>query len=191
MNKKSIIIILAAAVIIIAGTGVYFLTQREAADGDIKISGNSYIGVDFTITPPDGWVQTRILSALVSYQNPKESYPPGSAADKVHFQSYIAVSFDNTNGQTLDQIEKLVEQQIKSVVPSISFISVADGFIDGQPAKFIEADLFMQDINFKVMMAIVLKGDKYFTISNNTTLEKWPGYHELFYAVANSFKFKY
>lgn len=191
MTKKYIIIILAAAVIIIAGASVYFFIQREDAGSDIKISENSYIGDDFTIAPPNGWIQTRILSTLVSYQNPQESYLPGSAADKIHFQSYIAVSFDNANGQTLDQIEKLVEQQIKSVAPSISFISVIDGFIDGQPAKFTEADLFMQDINFKVMMAIVLKGDKYFTISNNTTLEKWPGYRELFYAVANSFKFKY
>lgn len=189
MNKKYIIIL--AAVIIIVGVGVYFFAQKKGGDDDIKISGNSYIGDDFTITPPVGWIQTQIPGTLVSYQNPKENHSPGSAADKIHFQSYIAVSFDNVSGQTLNQFEKLIEQQIKSITPSISFTSVVDGLIDGQLAKFIEADLFMQDINFKVMIVLILKGDKCFTISNNTTLEKWSEYRELFYSVANSFKFKY
>ena len=77
-----------------------------------------------------------------------------------------------------------------SVAPSVSFVSEKDGQIDGQPAKFIEAKLNQQNIEFRVLMALVFKGDKYFIISSNTTSEEWPKYQDVFYSVANSFKFK-
>lgn len=207
---KKIIIIVIGAIIIIAGLAVYFFGQGKnvekplvekktdqasqtnnspASSAPVK-SDHPYVGDDFTIIPPAGWIQINMPSTLVSYQNSKETHPKGSAAEKINFKSYIAVSFDNAGGQTLDGVTELIKRQTKAVAPTISFASVTNGAIDGQPAKFMEADVSMQNVDFKVMIAVALKGNKYFTISSNTTAEKWPGYRGLFYEISDSFKFK-
>jgi len=198
-------IVIAAVVIVILAVGVgigYWLSYeaKAPADGQPMIdqkgaqgsqSDASFIGDDFTLIPPAGWIRTQIPSTLVSYQNSRETQPKGSAAEKINFKSYLAVSFDSTNGQSLVQIAELVKNQTKGVAPAISFASAIDGTIGGQPAKFMEADLLMQDVNFKVAIAVAMKGDKYFIISFNTTAEKWPEYRDIFYNALNSFKFKY
>lgn len=155
-----------------------------------KESSGPYVGDDFTIVAPSKWIQTHMPSTLVSFQNSKETQPEGSAAAKINFKSYIAVSFDNAQGKTLDEVAKLVKQQTQSVVPSISFDSETNGTIDSQSAKLIEASLNQQNVDFKVLLAIVMKDNKYFTISANTTAQKWTEYRDVFYNTANSFKFK-
>lgn len=196
-SKILIVAVITGVLIIGAGVG-YWLGRGAGTEGGEQQKANKdpqfdvpYIGGDFTIIPPAGWIQTQIPSTLVSYQNSKETQPKGSAAEKIKFKSYLAVSFDNVNSKTLNEIVEIVKRQLEGVAPAISFSSVVDGIIGGQPAKLIEADLFMQDIDFKVIMALAMKGDKYFTISNNTTAEKWPEYRDLFYNTLNSFKFKY
>lgn len=207
--KKSLIVS-GIIIIIAAGFGFYFFTLNKNQNKDVVREKNSrmeaerqpeanklseeihpYVGDDFTIVPPNGWAQTHIPTTLVSFQNNKETHPKGGAAEKINFKSYIAVSFDNTNGKSLDETVELVKQQIKAVAPAIIFNSITEGLIDKEPAKFIEAGLSMQDVDFKIMVAVALKGDKYFTVSNNTTAEKWQEYRDIFYAAANSFKFKY
>lgn len=194
--KKLLTIIIIIIAISGVGLGSYFATTIKQPLVDKKInkpaeSNNAYIGDDFTIISPTGWIQTHLPSTLVSFQNPKEIQPKGSAAEKINFKTYIAVSFDNAQGKTLNQVTELVRQQVVAVVPSISFAPETIGTIDSQPAKFMEAGLTQQNVEFKVMVAVVLKGDTYFTISNNTTAEKWPEYRDLFYNTADSFKFKY
>lgn len=199
-NKTLVYVAILIIVGLIVGFVFYFLKNaknpaRPPIDGSASPAplnfGNPYVGDDFTFLPPTDWVQITLPSTLTAYQNSKEVQPPGSAADKIHFRSYIAVSFDNANGQKLNELVDLVKQQIKSVAPTTSFTSETDGQIDNQPAKFMEADLSMQNVNFKVMVALILKGDKYFTISNNTTADQWPGYRDIFYNTAESLKFKY
>lgn len=155
-----------------------------------KESDDPYVGDDFTIVSPPDWIQTHMQSTLVSFQNPREAQPENSAAAKINFKSYIAVSFDNTQEKTLDETVRLVKQQTRSVVPTISFDSETSGTIDSQPAKFIEASLNQQDVDFKVLLVIIMKDNKYFTISANTTAQKWTEYRDVFYSTANSFKFK-
>jgi len=204
---SKVLIIAIIAVVLAVGAGIGYWLGK----GGAKTSGNEngqqplasqktdqdyqsdapYVGDDFTLIPPVGWIRTQISGVLVAYQNSKETHPKGSAAEKVNFKSYFAVSFDKTNGQTLNEIVELVKNQTKGVAPAISFDSVLDGTIGGQPAKVLEASLLMQNINFKVVIAVAMKGDKYFTISNNTTAEKWPEYQDIFYNVLNSFNFKY
>ena len=178
----------------IAGEEQVDVGQEETQDvdhSDVSVEKNPYVGDDFTFLPPMDWIQVEIPSTLVAYQNVKEIQPQNSAAEKVHFKSYMAVSFDSTNGQTLPEIVDLVKKQIESVALGTSFTLETSGQIDNESAKFIEADMLMQEVNFKVMIAIVLKGDKYFTISSNTTKEKWSEYRDFFYDSAESFEFKY
>jgi len=194
--KKIIITIIVVAVVGV-GLTFYFLNQNKNSNNLSLETANSperttglYVGDDFTIVSPKDWIQTHLPSTLVSFQNPNEKHPEGSAASKINFKSYIAVSFDNTQGKTLEEITELVKQQVQAVAPSVSFGSETDEMIDGQSAKIIEADLNQQNVDFKVLMAVVMKSDKYFTISANTTAQKWTEYSEIFYDTIRSFKFK-
>ena len=202
--KKTILILIILIVVVGAGLTFYFLNQNKNSNSKETVNlpkleemtntpestTDLYVGDDFTIIRPKDWIQTQIQSTLVSFQNPNEKYQEGSAASKINFKSYIAVSFDNTQGKTFEEIAKLVKQQIQAVVPSVSFGSETDEMIDGQPAKIIEADLSQQDVDFKVLMAVIMKDDKYFTVSANTTAQKWTEYNEIFYDTFRSFKFK-
>lgn len=204
--KKIALISIIAIVVVGAGLTFYFLNQNknsnnssletenlpvseETANSPERTTG-LYVGDDFTIVSPRDWIQTHMQSTLVSFQNPNEKHPEGSTASKINFKSYIAVSFDNVQGKTLEEIAESVKQQIQAVVPSVSFGSETDELIDGQPAKIIEANLAQQNVDFKVLMTVIMKDDKYFTISANTTAQKWTEYNETFYDTSRSFKFK-
>jgi len=196
--SKTLIVVIVAGILIIGG-GIGYLVGKNAgseigeqqkANQDSQ-PNNIYVSDDFTIAPPVGWIQTHLPSTLVSYQNSKETQPKGSEAEKINFKSYMAISSYSSNGKTLNEVVDLVKHQVESVAPGISFAPLGEGTIDNQPAKFIEANVSMQNVDFKVMLAVVMKGDKYFTISSNTTVEKWPEYRAIFYSVVDSFKFKY
>ena len=58
------------------------------------------------------------------------------------------------------------------------------------PAKLAVLDLNQQGVNFKVLLAVYLAGDKYYTMSFNTTAEKWPEYEARFYAITRSLETK-
>jgi len=185
--------------IAVVGGGLifYFSNQSKNNDNSSLETANSpeksiglYVGDDFTIVSPKGWVQTHMQSTLVSFQNLAETHPEGSAAAKINFKSYIAVSSDSTQGKAIEEITKLIKQQVQAVAPSVSFSSETDEIIDGQPAQIMEADLNQQNIDFKILMAVIIKGDEYFTISANTTTQKWTEYNEIFYDTIRSFKFK-
>ncbi|MFA5368663.1 MAG: hypothetical protein WC303_01485 [Candidatus Paceibacterota bacterium] len=202
---KKIIIFLAVlmVVVVVIVSAFYFLNlvknqnnsdlqsvEKNFIPTDSLKSSNPYVGDYFTFIPPTGWIQVEMPNTLVAYQNAKEVHPKNSAAEKIHFKSYMAVSFDNINEGKLNEIVDLVKRQVESAVPSISFTSEIERKIDGQSAKVLEADLFMQDVNFKIMLVVILNKDKYFTISDNTTAEKWPEYRESFNNVLESLKFK-
>ena len=206
MRKTLLFAIISIIIIAIIAGFAYFYRQNsqdknlplpaagnDMATGSLEGDGTDnhpYVGEDFTFIPPAGWIQANLPGVLVAYQNMQETQPQGSAADKINFKSYFAMSFDNANGRQIDQIAELVKQQTKSVAPTVSFVSETDGQVDNQPAKFIEADVLMQDVNFKVLLLIILKGDKYYVLSGNTTAEKWPDYRDVFLNVAKSLEFK-
>lgn len=205
-------IIVATIILIIIGSGICFLLKKQNhADNNSKITNigqpissnnsetanntavnaeNPYVGDDFTLIPPEGWVQMNLPSTLVAYRNKKETFEPGSAADKIHFKSYFAVSFDNADGKTIDEITDLVKNQTMAVAPSINFAPISQKTINGLPANMAEVSLTMQNINFKILIAIILANEKYYTISFSTTADKWAEYQTTFYNVANSFKTK-
>lgn len=206
MKKTFLFAIISIIIIAIIAGFAYFYWQNsqdknpplqtagnDTATGSIEGDGTDnhpYVGEDFTFIPPAGWIQANLPGVLVAYQNMQETQPQGSAAEKINFKSYFAMSFDNANGRQIDQIAELVKQQTKSVAPTVSFVSETDGQVDNQPAKFIEADVLMQNVDFKVFLLIILKGDKYYVLSGNTTAEKWPDNQSIFLNVAESLKFK-
>jgi len=200
--KKSLIIII-GIVIIGAGAAVYFATQSEDSNTPANsasqantsaatntVSANKYVGDDFSILQPAGWSQGQIQGTLISFHNTSEVFPEGSAARKINFKSYIAVSFDMVNERSLGEINDLTMDQIKASIPSTEVITSSDETINGQPAKISVFTMSQQEVDYTVFMSVVSKGDKYYAISGNTTTDKWTEYEDLFYQIARSFVFK-
>ncbi|MFH1235858.1 MAG: hypothetical protein V1685_02880, partial [Parcubacteria group bacterium] len=210
MKKPIVIVIIIIVVLIIAG-GAYWFGTRSTTNtnttnqtNQVAVSGNSavntanqnanatlqdsvYIGDDFTVTQPAGWVQVTIPGTLVSFRNTGEQHPEGSAAAKISFQSYIAISFDNTQGKTLDEINQTALDSITSTIASTNIFTTSGETVNGLPAKFSAMELTQQDVDYTVLLTVYNTGEKYYTMSFNTTTEKWLEYKDKFYEIARSF----
>ncbi len=196
--KRGIMSIIVAIVIFGVGFGLFFILRNSESkqSGDDKlaitnsgVSSNTYSNDLFSIRPPSGWEQTAIQGTLAAFRNANETYPDGSAAAQVNFQSYIAVSFDSAKERNLEDIVALTKEQLEEVIPSVAFTSSTSGVIDGQTATFIEMTMTQQEVDYKVLLVVTMKEDKYFSISCNTTQERWAEYRDTFYNVAGSFTF--
>lgn len=193
---------------IIAGFGIYWSTRNSTntktvndanatnVTVDANVNTNAvaadglYVSDDFTVIQPAGWVQGQIPGTLASFQNLKETHAAGSAAAKINFKSYIAVSFDNTNGKTLDQVYQTTVDAVTSSIPSAKTFASSNETVNGLPAKFAAMELDQQDVAYTVLIAVYMAGGKYYVMSFNTTAEKWIEYKDKFYEVARSFKLK-
>ncbi len=208
--KKPNVAILTVVVVVmavIAGFGIYWFTRNStdtktvndanATNATVNANVNAdtaadslYVSDDFSVIQPAGWVQGQIPGTLASFQNLKESHAAGSAAAKINFKSYIAVSFDNTNGKTLDRVYQTTVDGITSSIPSAKTFAASNETVNGLPAKFAAMELNQQDVAYTVLVAVYLADGKYYVVSFNTTTEKWVGYKDKFYEVARSFKLK-
>lgn len=202
-----LLITLVLLVLMIAGGGVYFLTQRQSLEkektGETKTGAptgvatptpmvNFFESDDFKIVVPEGWSTAgQMPGSLVTMMKISEDHSQDPKAQKINFKSYIAVSFDKTQGKTREELLELVKQSLTQMSPETEVKVVEALVIDGQPADFVELSLNQQEVDFKVLVGLIVKGEKYFVISANTTALKYPEYQELFYQTAESFKFKY
>ncbi|MFA6392259.1 MAG: hypothetical protein WCW66_05970 [Patescibacteria group bacterium] len=151
---------------------------------------NIYVHDAFTITPPAGWPESQIPGTLASFFNTLEQHPEGSAAANVNFKSYLAVSFDTaTIGSTLDSVNAKVMQEVETVASSLEEVSVNHQIlINDLPARFTVLDLTMQEVDYRVLIVVVLDQDnqRYYTVTGNTTAEKWGEYEAEFLKSARS-----
>ncbi|HCM67653.1 MAG TPA: hypothetical protein DIS62_01450 [Candidatus Kerfeldbacteria bacterium] len=210
MKKPTIVLIIIVAVLIIGG-GAYWLGTRSNTNTNVTNQPSSntgltvntaiqntnatqtdstYINDDFTVTQPSGWIQVTIPGTLVSFRNVREQHPEGSAAAKISFQSYIAISFDNIQGKTLNDINQTTLDSITSAIGSVNIFAASDETVNDQPAKFSTMEFTQQDVEYTVLLAVYDAGEKYYTMSFNTTTEKWLTYKDKFYEIARSFKLK-
>ena len=210
MTAKPIIWIFGALLIVAVGVIVYLLMRNDATTDDdagqnintaaaenSNAPGNAnsreesaYIGEGFTVTQPAGWTQGKIMGTIASFVKTGETFPQDSAAGKINFQSYIAVSFDNTNGKTLTDVYDLSIDTISKIVSSLNVFATSDETVNGLPAKFSAMEFTQQDVEYTVLVAIMMAGDKYYSMSFNTTTDRWLEYKDMFYDVARSFRLK-
>lgn len=203
--KPAVIVIV---VILVAAAAIYFVTRSSgpkgnpnvnsaAVDSNVNAAVNTntaadslFVGDDFTVAQPAGWIQGQLPGALASFQPRDESHPAGSAAAKINFKSYIAVTFDNTNGRTLDRVYQAAVDGIASSIPSAATFATSDETVNGLPAKFAAMAMNQQNVAYTVLVVVYFANEKYYVISFNTTTEKWLGYKDKFYDIARSFKLK-
>ena len=200
-------IILTAALLLLAavGAGIYYFSmqknsptnpsrqnqnqsQPQTSSLPAKPAENKYEGEDFSMTIPEGWdkSQQSLSGTLLTLYKTGETHTDDPNAQKINFKSYMAISFDRTQGKTKSQILDMVKQSLLQLSPTAKINTLPQETVDNQTADLIEISLAQQDVNFKVLVAVVIKGDKYFTLSANTTEKKWAGYKEGFYKALKS-----
>ncbi len=195
MKKNTIltIIIVVLLLIIIGGGIAIYLNQKqdkgsESTDVTVDTPSEGYQSEDFSIKPPENWERISIPNTLVGFRNTDETFSEGSPENKINFQSYMAVSFDNAQGRTFSEFVDFIKEEVQKMVPSFNSTNQFEKQIDGKRTEFIEAEMVQQDVNYKVLMVVVDAGDKYYLVSFNTTAGKWDHYKDLFYLTAESFR---
>lgn len=194
-------------IIIIALSLVYFLASGKIAFPD-RSSGskntaaspvpsptpapNIWEADDFSIVIPEGWQKSAqpLPGSLLTIYKINEDHSSDLNAQKINFKSYIAVSFDNREGRTRPQLLDLVKQSLTQISQNAKFSGFTEKPVNDQPADFGELSITQQNVNYKVLIVLIIKGDKFFTISANTTALKWPDYKDLLYQTAKSIKLK-
>lgn len=151
-----------------------------------------YEGEDFSTVIPKDWTKSQqpLPGTLLTLYKIGESHADDPNAQKINFKSYMAISFDRTQGKTSSQILDLIKQSLSQLSPTAKISQLPQETVDNQTAQLVEVSLAQQDVNFRVLIAVVIKGDKYFTLSANTTEKKWASYKEDFYKVLKSLSLK-
>lgn len=207
--KKSLSIIMAVVVIVGGGIGLYVALQHndnETGAGNTvtntlvsnanaymnvnTATPGTYIGDGFTLLQLPGWIQGHLSGTLVSFHNEREQQPAGSAAAAINFQSYIAVSFDTTNGRSPAEVYQRTIDDIISTIDGVNIFDTDDETVNGLTATFTAMEFVQQDVEYTVMVAVYDAGDRYYVVSFNTTSELWIEYKDSFYEVARSFMLK-
>lgn len=203
----TVILLLIAA----AGAGIYYFSQQKSIQPNTsginqpqnqlqpqtsslptKPADNKYEGEDFSIIIPEGWDKSQqpLPGTLLALYKNKEDHTDDPNAQKINFKSYMAVSFDRIQGKTKSQILDMIKQSLLQLSPSVKITALPQETVDNQTADLVEISLSQQDVNFKVLVAVIIKGDKYFTLSANTTEKKWASYKEDFYKALKSMVLK-
>jgi hypothetical protein len=165
------------AVILALGLGIFW---------QVKARQNLYVGDDFSISVPTGWInqesQVSQISAMFVNQEEMMASPAAS------FQSYLAVSSQKEKGKSLNDIVEEIKQAMVETGGEAKVENESDGFVGGQFAKFMEIKMSSQEKSFSSLFVIIPKGDNFFYITAHTTSDRWDNYKNTFYQTAKSFK---
>ncbi len=208
MKKSLLILILILLVLVIAGGTFWYLKTQSNVAGDnlVGVNGNRAVGGnnlnqnllpndenvfatdDFSLTYPVGWRQTPAMagvSAMIVKGNENITDPE---ARKMNFQSYLAVSYDSSEGKTKDEVVEYLKNALRSAVPDAVFSRENFLTINGREAYATEVTFRKSGIDFHVLMiAIWGKGNDLWILSYNTLDSLWQGYTSDFEKMTQSF----
>ncbi|HLD27493.1 MAG TPA: hypothetical protein VJB39_01460 [Patescibacteria group bacterium] len=207
-NKIAIIILIIVVVVIAAAVGFYFIQKNKSSinsvgntvspdqfetnnQTDSEQPQNKLVTDDFEINLPEGWRQTAPAIGTSAMAVNANERIDDSAAQKINFKSYVAVSYDMLQGKSLSEYLQSVKSQLQQTISNVIFAQEHDTTIKGKAARAFEANFTQQGVNFKVLMVAVKGiGDDVWVISFNTLQGSWAEYQETFSNIADSFSLK-
>ena len=207
-NKISIIILVIVVAVIVVIIGFYFTKQDKQSTDPVgntvlprqveannqkngEQPQNKLVADDFEINLPVGWQKTAPTIGASAMAIKADEQIIDSAAQRINFRSYFAVSYDTAQGKSLSEYTQIVKSQLQQTIPNIIFTQEQDTTINGKAARAFEADFNQQGVDFKVLM-VIIKGaeDDVWIISFNTLQSTWDEYRGTFSDIASSFKLK-
>ncbi|MFA6340796.1 MAG: hypothetical protein WCX27_00945 [Candidatus Paceibacterota bacterium] len=167
------------------------VTAVKSPEVEVKQIENKLVTDYFTIEMPTGWLKAESAAGAIAIAANPTDKTSDTAATKIGFKSYFAVTHDTLEGNTFNEYAKSIKDELKKAIPSTSISNEQSMIIDGRTAYAFEASMTQQGINFKVLMVLVRgNGEDVWAISFNTTKDNWDKYKDSFYTVANSFILK-
>lgn len=192
MNKKTLIIILVLLLVLIIALLVYFFIFRPSLQKNNEEMTNKGIleKEGYSIKLPEGWKEAEGVSgASATIVNAKEEVIEPNA-QKINFRSYYSVINDNLAENSPEDYFKKITESLKKSFPDIGAIKEEDKIVSENKIHFMEIEIRQQEIDFKVLLAVITKDKNVWTISFNTLKSNWEKYRELFYQIAGDFKIK-
>lgn len=212
MNKSFSIFITIIIIFVFAAMAYWFLSTQINLSGvnhpitnlvnnaaPSAVSGNNlnqnqpsaenvFATDDFSLTYPAGWQSVPAItgvSAMVVKEKENISDPE---AKKMNFQSYLAVSYDSSEGKTKEEVVEYVKSEVAAVLPDVVFSNENFSTVNGREAYATEITFRKSGLDFHVLEVIIwgMENDLW-ALSFNTLEEMWQGYSSDFEKMTQSF----
>ncbi len=209
MKKSLLIFVLILLVLAIAGGTFWYLKTQSNTAGNNNLAGvsdnravggnnlnqnlepsggNVFVNDDFSLTYPAGWRSVPAMtgvSAMIVRGNENITDPE---AKKMNFQSYLAVSYDSSEGKTKDEVIEYLKNALRSAIPEAIFSRENSLTINQRDAYAMEMTFRQSGIDFHVLMVVVWgNGNDAWILSYNTLDSLWQGYTADFEKITQSF----
>jgi flagellar basal body-associated protein FliL len=129
---------------------------------------------DFSLTYPTPWRQVSSItgvSAMLIRVNENITNP---AAKKMNFQTYLAVSYDFSEGKTKEQVVEYLKNELYLVLPEAIFSQENFLTINGREAYATEITFRKSGLDFRVLEVVVWGNENdLWVLSYNTLEELW------------------
>ena len=196
-NKTLVYIIILLVIVLGIGAKIYFVTENGKLENedtqDIEKGGetNALANDDFSMILPKGWKGSPAPAGAIAMAVNVDENVTDTAAAKINFKSYIAVSFDTLQERSREEYIEYTKDSLRQIFPATNFSQERQIIVDGKNAQAIEIGLIQHGVNFKVLMVLIWdEGEDIWILSLNTTEDKWEEYKILFSRVVESFKIK-
>lgn len=209
MKKPFFLLIIIIVIFVLAAMAYWFLSTQRNILGENNlnapgaVSGNNlnqnlepsgenvFATDDFSLTYPAGWRQVPAMtgvSAMIVKGNENITDPE---AKKMNFQSYLAVSYDSSEGKTKEQVAEYLKTELRAVIPEAIFSRENFLTLNGREAYATEVTFKKSGIDFHVLEVVVWgEGNDLWILSYNTLEELWSSYVREFEEMTQGFKVK-
>lgn len=205
MKKSFSIIIYVIVIFVLAAMAYWFLTTRNNILGENNLntsgvilgnninqnqpSGENILATDdFFLTYPAGWRSAPAISgvsAMIVKENENIADPE---AKKMNFQTYLAIAYDSSEGQTKDEVVEYLKNELRAVIPEIVFSRENFLTVNGREVYATEITFRKSGLDFHVLEVLVWgKENDLWVLSYNTLEELWQDYVFDFEKITQSF----
>lgn len=149
---------------------------------------NIFATDDFSLTYLAGWQSVPAItgvSAMVVKEKENISDPE---AKKMNFQSYLAVSYDSSEGKTKEEVVEYFKNELYAVIPEAVFSRENFLSVNGNEAYATEITFRKSGLDFHVLEVLIWgRENDLWVLSFNTLEEVWQGYISDFEKMTQSF----
>jgi hypothetical protein len=199
--KTKYILIIAAVVVLSISAVLFYLNQEKnpTAENEQESLLSEQGGIiengllkteEFSIMMPENWQKSDSLpfgsKALVINTEENVSQEVGALG----FRTYFSVSSDSLAELTLADYMGLVKSEILQIDANALFSEENQVDINGLNAMATRITMNQQNIDFDVLIVLIETNGEVWSISFNTTHDKWAEYQELVGQIVNSFELK-
>lgn len=149
---------------------------------------NVFATDDFSLTYPAGWQSAQAITGVSAMAVKEKENISDLEAKKMNFQSYLAVSYDSSEGKTKEEVVEYFKNELYAVIPEAVFSRENFLSVNGNEAYATEITFRKSGLDFHVLEVIIWgKENDLWALSFNTLEEMWQAYISDFEKMTQSF----